>query len=408
MKDRYTIEYNKSQSEIIVDNSRFKALICGRRYGKSTIAEGIMKINASEGDKEILYIATTYGQAKKIMLNRLLNGIPKSWLKKRPLISQIMEFNFTNGSNIYLAGGKNYEVFRGMEFDLVVIDEVADQKPEMWFEVLRPALADRKGSAVFLGTPKGKNNWFYDLTLNKTIKTFHRTSIDGGRISEDEIELLKLELDERTYRQEILAEFIVFSGSVYYGFSDKVLCNYEFNPNLRTYVTFDFNVNPMTAVIVQEYETGKYVAVKEFYMNNSNTYEICEEIKKYLDYNLLNNSLTITGDNAGTYRSSNSPLSNYKIIDSILGRFKGYNKKLRRTDRIVNKTNTLNKALLDRKIMINKMQCPELVKELGFLEYDKTGKIDNRGGTVGHITDAFSYFGYNFIGLTSDKILKVA
>lgn len=408
MQSRYQIEYNASQSEILLDESRFKILACGRRYGKSTVAEGLIKIEASKGNREILYIATTHGQAKKIMLNRLLNGIPKSWLKKRPLISQVMEFNFKNGSNVYLAGGKNYEVFRGMEFDLVVIDEVADQKPEMWFEVLRPALADRGGGCVFLGTPKGKNNWFYDLTMNKNNKLFHRTSIDGGRINKTEIELLKEELDERTFRQEILAEFIVFSGSVYYGFTQKNLTDLDFNPNLRTYVTYDFNVDPMTAVVIQEYETGKYVAVKEFYVNNSNTYETTELIKNYLDFNQLNNSLTVTGDNAGTYRSSNSPLSNYKIIDGILGKFRGYNKKLRRTDRIVNKTNTTNRAFIDSRILINPKGCPELVKELGFLEYDKNGKIDSRGGAAGHITDAFSYFCYNFILLNSDKILKVA
>lgn len=407
MLDRYEIEYNESQSEILLDKSRFKILACGRRYGKSTVAEGLIKIEADKGNREILYIATTHGQAKKIMLNRLLNGIPKSWLKKRPLISQVMEFNFKNGSNVYLAGGKNYEVFRGMEFDLVVIDEVADQKPEMWFEVLRPALADRGGGCVFLGTPKGKNNWFYDLTMNTNNKLFHRTSIDGGRINQTEIDLLKDELDERTFRQEIMAEFIVFSGSVYYGFTQNNLTTMGFNPNLRTYVTYDFNVDPMTSVLIQEYETGKYAAVQEFYINNSNTYEITEKIKNYLDFNQLKNTLTVTGDNAGTYRSSNSPLSNYKIIDGILGKFKGYNKRLRRTDRIVNKTNTTNRAFIDNRILINPKSCPELIKELGFLEYDKNGKIDSRGGAAGHITDAFSYFCYNFISLSSDKILKV-
>jgi hypothetical protein len=117
--------------------------------------------------------------------------------------------------------------------------------------------------------------------------------------------------------------------------------------------------------------------------------------------------LNITGDNAGTYRSSNSPLTNYKIIDSILGKWRGYNKRLKRTDRIVNRINCTNHNLRNGKIKVNAKTCPNLANELGFLEYKKTGDIDSRGGTVGHITDAFSYFAFNYTPLTADKILSV-
>ena len=85
-------------------------------------------------------------------------------LAKPPNESEL-RVDLVNGSMIRLYGADNPDALRGPYLDGVVLDEFADMKPEVWHEVVRPMLADRRGWATFIGTPKGKNE-FYRLYQN--------------------------------------------------------------------------------------------------------------------------------------------------------------------------------------------------------------------------------------------------
>jgi len=142
---------------------RFKILVCHRRAGKTvaaineTIREVLMcdKVNPRG-----FYVAPTFSQAKDIAwtyLKESTRDIPGMKYYESDLRA-----DFPTGARIKLFGAENPDRMRGLYADVVVIDEFASMSPTIWTDVLRPALSDRQGRAMFLGTPKGMDA-FYDL-----------------------------------------------------------------------------------------------------------------------------------------------------------------------------------------------------------------------------------------------------
>ena len=114
---------------------------------------------------------------------------------------------------------------RGRSLSGVVLDEAAFMDPEVWFEVIRPSLADKQGWALFISTPDGTASWFYDLwcyaeEAEKDWKRWQFTTIDGDNVPPAEIEAARGQLDSRTFRQEFEASFENLSGLVAINFSD--------------------------------------------------------------------------------------------------------------------------------------------------------------------------------------------
>jgi len=126
---------------------------------------------------------------------------------------------FASGGLVAVRSSEIASNLRGEGLDLVVMDECAFQRPEVWTEVLRPALADKKGGALFISTPK-RCNWFYDL-FNKqnsepeTWKSWQFPTSANPFIDPYEIALAKASTSEEVFRQEYLAEFIQENGSVF-------------------------------------------------------------------------------------------------------------------------------------------------------------------------------------------------
>ena len=145
----------------------------------------------------------------------LSNQIPLEYISKTNETS--LTINFKNGSSISLKGAEKPDNLRGRSLDFVVLDEFADMRKEAWFEVIRPSLSDRKGGALFIGTPKGRNH-FYDL-YGKGVdddegwKSYQYTTIEGGNVEANEIASARADLDERTFQQEYEAQFVNYSES---------------------------------------------------------------------------------------------------------------------------------------------------------------------------------------------------
>jgi hypothetical protein len=137
---------------------RFSVLVWHRRSGKTVFAiiELILAaVFAKLPNSRYAYIAPLYGQAKAVAweyLKRFATEIPGVIVKEGELT-----IVFPNGSAIRIFGADNPNNLRGLYFDGVVLDEVADMKPQVWGEIVRPALSDRLGWALFIGTPKGLN-----------------------------------------------------------------------------------------------------------------------------------------------------------------------------------------------------------------------------------------------------------
>jgi len=198
------------QQEVWNDETRFKVVAAGRRTGKSRLAAWLLIINGLQAERgHVFYVAPTQGQARDIMWQTLLE-------LGHPVISgshiNNLQIKLVNGATISLKGADRPETMRGVSLKFLVMDEYADMKPDVWEQILRPALADQKGHALFIGTPMGRNH-FYELykyaemSDDETYKGWHFTSYDNPILDPSEIDIAKKSMSSYAFRQEFMASF---------------------------------------------------------------------------------------------------------------------------------------------------------------------------------------------------------
>ena len=198
------------QKKVWSDNTRFKIVAAGRRTGKSRLAAWMLIVNALQADRgHVFYVAPTQGQARDIMWQTLLE-------LAHPVVANAhinnLQIKLVNGATISLKGADRPETMRGVSLKFLVMDEYADMKPEVFEQILRPALADQKGAALFIGTPMGRNH-FYDLYKyaeledDESYTAWHFTSYDNELLDPDEIDLAKKSMSSYAFRQEFMASF---------------------------------------------------------------------------------------------------------------------------------------------------------------------------------------------------------
>ena len=134
------------QQEVWNDPTRFKVVAAGRRTGKSRLAAYLLLVNALQTTRgNIFYVAPTQGQARDIMWNTLLE-LGQGLIESSHINN--LQIKLVNGIMISLKGADRPETMRGVSLKYLVLDEYADMKPDVWELILRPALADLKGSAL--------------------------------------------------------------------------------------------------------------------------------------------------------------------------------------------------------------------------------------------------------------------
>ena len=212
------VKLHEKQLEVFNDNTRFKVVAAGRRFGKSRLAAWTLLIEALKSKtKDVFYIAPTYQQAKDIMwamLKELGNEVIIAAHENTSVLT------LRNGRKIYLKGADRPDTLRGVGLAFVVIDEYADIKPNVWEQIVRPALADVQGGALFIGTPKGRNHFYEMFKLGEAGKnpewtSFHFTSYDNPLIPSSEIEAAKESMSSFAFRQEFLSSFEAASRDIF-------------------------------------------------------------------------------------------------------------------------------------------------------------------------------------------------
>ena len=198
------------QQEVWADDTRFKIVAAGRRTGKSRLAAWLLIVNALQTERgQVFYVAPTQGQARDIMWQTLLE-------LGNPVITgshiNNLQIKLVNGATISLKGADRPETMRGVSLKFLVLDEYADMKPDVFEQILRPALADQKGSAMFIGTPMGRNHFYElykyaDLGDDETYKAWHFTSYDNPILDPNEIDTAKKSMSSYAFRQEFMASF---------------------------------------------------------------------------------------------------------------------------------------------------------------------------------------------------------
>jgi predicted phage terminase large subunit-like protein len=204
------IELLDWQKQVWADDTRFKIVAAGRRTGKSRLAAWMLIVNALQADKgQVFYVAPTQGQARDIMWQTLLD-------LAHPVVVSAhinnLQIKLVNGATISLKGADRPETMRGVSLKFLVMDEYADMKPEVFEQILRPALADQKGGALFIGTPMGRNHFYEmykyaELEDDASYQSWHFTSYDNELLDPEEIDLAKKSMSSYAFRQEFMASF---------------------------------------------------------------------------------------------------------------------------------------------------------------------------------------------------------
>jgi predicted phage terminase large subunit-like protein len=199
------------QQEVFKDKTRFKVVAAGRRCGKSRMAAVSLLIEGLKCPQgsAVLYVSPTMGQSRQIIWDLLLE-LGRDVIQGSHVNN--LDITLINGARIYVRGADRPDTLRGVSLTYAVLDEVADIKPEAWEQVIRASLSDKKGRALFIGTPKGRN-WFYDTFklgeegTDPDWKSWHFTTQDNPLIDPIEIESAKKTLSSFAFKQEYMASF---------------------------------------------------------------------------------------------------------------------------------------------------------------------------------------------------------
>lgn len=205
------------QADSLRRRKRFNVEVVHRRGGKTVVK--IMRLidAALRCDKPLPrygYVAPLLKQAKAIAwdyLKQRVRPIPGVVVNESELYVEL-----PNGARIRVFGADNPDALRGLYFDGVVLDEVADMKPEVWTAIILPAVLDRGGWADFIGTPKGINllsELYYKALKDPDWFAALRTVYDTNALSPEEIELAKSSMPESQFRQEFLCDFTAGSAN---------------------------------------------------------------------------------------------------------------------------------------------------------------------------------------------------
>lgn len=216
---------HKAQQPIIKSPARFKVVCCGRRFGKTVL--GIFQSVFGNPDsslkgalqgKRIWWVAPSYKEALEgwQYLQRLVQQMPKSVAQTN---TSELTVRFAGGGSLQVRTGDDPDNLRGSGLDGVVIDEAATMKPDVWYLVLRPALADKRGWAMFIGTPK-HYNWFYDLYARAESGVtdwacWQHPTWDNPYIDQDEIDSAQRDMTPEDFDQEFGASFTAVGGAVF-------------------------------------------------------------------------------------------------------------------------------------------------------------------------------------------------
>ena len=196
------------QQQVFADKTRFKVVAAGRRCGKSRMAAVTLLIEGLKCPQgsAVLYVSPTMGQSRQIIWDLLLD-LGRDVIQNSHVNN--LDITLINGARIYVRGADRPDTLRGVSLTYAVLDEVADIKPEAWEQVIRASLSDKKGRALFIGTPKGRN-WFHDTFKlgesgdDEDWKSWHFTTQDNPLIDPKEIESAKKTLSSFAFKQELL------------------------------------------------------------------------------------------------------------------------------------------------------------------------------------------------------------
>jgi terminase large subunit-like protein len=313
-------EPHANQVVILDSTTRFRVVVCGRRFGKTVLGEHAILTRVIRDHDACWWLAPTYDMADHVWrdLKAAVRPVPGVQISESDL-----RIDFPKGGWLAIHSTHTPDHLRGAGLDFVVLDEAAFMTPDIWPEIVRPMLVERKGRALFLSSPNGKN-WFYQLyllglktpsarrlaattapsegfspplyavrpkevpvgerglggedaegrrandlklgTLNNW-RAFHFSTAQNPLITPGELDAIRAETPERIWREEYEAEFTDDLGQVFRGIREAATApvDVEPNPGARYVCGLDWGrENDYTAIVVMDVERRALVAIDRF------------------------------------------------------------------------------------------------------------------------------------------------
>lgn len=283
----------KLQLELRSKLRRFNVIVCHRRFGKTVFAinHQIDKmLRYSLPAPRAAYLAPSYGQAKRVVwdyLKKYTEMIPGA----EPNEADLRLDYAHNRARQMLLSAENPASLRGIYLDDCLLDEYAEMDPTVWSEVIRPTLSDRRGTATFIGTPKGQNN-FYKLYEYATqsgdpdwFGAMYKAS-ETGIISQEELDSARRTMTEEEYEQEYECSFNAGLTGAYFA---KELAKAEkegrigdiyHDPSLPVDTYWDLGINDMAAVWFVQSLRGRHRIVDYLEVCGASIPEVVADVRK--------------------------------------------------------------------------------------------------------------------------------
>ena len=284
----------KHQKEVHNNLKRFNVLVCHRRFGKTVLCINEILKKAMQNTlprPRYYYLAPTYSMAKRTAwdyLKEYTGVLPNVQYHETELRADL-----PNGARIQLLGCERPDSLRGLYIDGVILDEVAQMPPRLWTEIIRPALSDREGWMVAIGTPQGHNAFFdlYDYANHQEgwyAETF--TSSETGIISDLELNEAKHLMPEEVYEAEFECSFDSAAlGSIYAkgltkADEDGRITKVPYQTDIKVNTFWDLGMQDKTAIWFVQIK-GSAFHIIDYYENSGESLEFYASVldeKKYL------------------------------------------------------------------------------------------------------------------------------
>ncbi len=261
-----------------LQSHRWGVVVCHRRFGKTVMAINHLLRDAILSDKtnpRYAYIAPTYRQAKAVAWDYL-----KQFAGKIPMVrfhETELRADLPNGSRIQLLGSENPDSLRGIYLDGAVLDEMADMPESLFPEIIRPALSDRKGWALFIGTPRG-HNAFYELYENASNQKDWFTQVykasQTGILDEEELEAARAMMSHDQFEQEFECSWVAnVPGAIFAKELQEIqemgrITEVPHDPSARVDTWWDLGVGDSTSIWFTQ-TIGRSIHVIDFYENRN-------------------------------------------------------------------------------------------------------------------------------------------
>lgn len=410
------ITLNDAQFEAFTSDAKETFLIGGVGMGKSFMLglNGFQSLLVPEG--RFALFAPTYDTLKNATLKQVQEcwtslGFleedhyvigrrpPKNWgvppfttLSNNGILTTVW------GSYMVLDGLENFNKHRGTAFDKILVDEFRDVREnvrEMLIGRLRGKTFTKLGKKhqiFYATTPPDNPRYLLELHRQNlpTVKfVFGSTYANRHNLPEDYISGMEATLDSETFSREVMGQLLISTGNLFaHAFRrEKHLAINLYTADEPVYVSFDFNVNPITCIILQ-INRQKVFIVDEFSLPNAEIYHLCEKV--YQKYG--GRIREVTGDASGMNRSSLSKLTHYDVIEKELhlpaGRLK-----VSKSNPLHVKSKVLTNSILEKhpNLKIDE-RCKLLIQDLEMVRMKNNGEgIDKSDSKIGHLLDCFRY-----------------